>query len=106
MGAATFTSTLAQATWRAERCLVRLRQRPAAETSAWRRKEAVTFASTLARGILNCTKSMARCEPRREGVTSALMACKKGVGMWRPDRVTFSLSFRDEVRSVLGRLLA
>src|SRR2546428_11625979 len=98
--------TPAPATWKAARCQVHWRQRPAAETSAWRRKEAVTFASTLARGILNCTKSMARCEPRREAGKSALMACKKGIGVGRPDRVTFSLSFRNRLRSILERLLA
>jgi hypothetical protein len=52
----------------------------AEETSAWKRKEAATFVSIPARGILNCTRSMARCEPRREAVTSALTACKKVIG--------------------------
>src|SRR5207237_10430639 len=99
-------STLDQGTWRDARCLVHLRQKLAAETSAWRRKAAVTFASIPARGILNCIRSMARCEPRREAETFALMACEEVIGTERPDRATFGLSFRHRPRSILEPLPA
>src|SRR5438552_17141993 len=80
-------STLDQGTWRDARCLVHLRQKLAAETSAWNQKAGVTFASIPARGILNCIRSMARCEPRREAETFALMACNKVIGRSEERRV-------------------